>query len=119
MPKPENPGSQGKGRDKQKQKGHTIDKFRKGRLVTTIQAGSDSSEPLAIDVVAQDIAIFGQVFDEAGQRLKHKPHLSVVEDEAANNAVIKASAPVSQTVQVLYKVVDAEDEDDETPPLPL
>lgn len=107
MPKPKNPGSQGKGRDKDN--GRDIDKWlppKRPWIAVTIPSADSSSEGIPFDPVTQKLEILGHQFDEEGEQLPRKVDVTVEETDAG--AVLLVSYPA---VQVLYKVVDTDDEE--------
>ena len=109
MPKPENPGGHGKGRDKDD--GRDIDKWlppKRPWVAVTIPAAGSGSEDITFDPATQALEILGHQFDEEGEQIARR--LDVTVEETETGAVLSVSYPA---VQVLYKIVDAdEDEDD-------
>lgn len=112
MPKPVNPGGHGKGHGKAKRPaiGKWLDK---GWECVTIPAGDTNADEIPLDPVTESVAIFGQMFDDDGHKLKHKPHVTVV--ETSTGAVISTAEPMTQDVQILYEIVaeDGDFEEDE------
>lgn len=106
MPKPNNPGEHGKGRGKDKAKGKpTITKWLdKGWERVIIPEGESAADEIPLDVDTESVSIFGQMFDDDGVKLKHKPHVTV--EETATGAVISTAEPVTQDTQILYDVVE-------------
>lgn len=119
MPKPENPGSQGKG--KSKKRGSSVEKWTaKGYLSVILRAGETEVEEIALNPSTQSIVLAGHMFDEDGKRLKgSKPRLTIT--ESATGAIIEARNPVQEDVTILYKIVsdvgDDEDDGEDEPPV--
>lgn len=111
MPKPENPGSQGKDKAKAKDVGRDIDKWlppKRPWVAVTIPAADSGSGEILFDPLTQKLEILGHQFDEDGEQVPRKMDVTV--EETPTGAVLSVAYPA---VQVLYKVVDTEDE--ETP----
>lgn len=117
MPKPENPGSQGKGREKNRdrvKKTKTMEFWvAKGWTAYVFLAGEEVSDVIPMDPETQDLELKGHpVFGADGNILKRSPHMSVA--EVAGGAEIRLSTPATTSIAVLYKITEEEDEDEET-----
>lgn len=117
MPKPEKS-------KKDKTHGHhqkTIEDWTdKGWITLDIGEGESDSVHVEFDPTAEDMIVFGQVFNQQGQKLtgKHRPHVRVDEDEFG--ALVSLSKPATEDIVVLYKIVaDDGGEEDDTEPVTI
>lgn len=115
MPKPEYPGSQGKGRNKEKKgkKTKTMEFWvAKGWTAYVFLAGEEISDLIPMDTDTQDLELKGHpVFGADGTILKRSPQMLVA--EMPGGVEIRLSAPAPASIAVLYKITE-EAGDDET-----
>jgi hypothetical protein len=108
MPKPDNPGSQGKG----KGKGNTIQHFLDhGWNKATVTSGQQSVA-VAFDPVANDMQIMGKLFDADGDSMKGKKKFRAHFEETDSGVLVTLSSPADQDIFVLYKLESDEDDED-------
>lgn len=120
MPRPENPGSQGKGHAKGKGKSKRTKTLEfwlaKGWSSYTFLAGEAESDLIPMNPDTQDLEIKGHpVFGAEGQILKRGPHMSVA--EVTGGAQIRLSTPAATNMAVLYKITEADDDEPVTEPV--
>lgn len=84
-------------------KGKLIDKFIKGRLVATIEAGETQSEAIPLDTKTQSVVLFCKTFDNNGDLVRRSSRLTVTEE--GDVAIISIGSPLKQTIRVLYRIV--------------
>lgn len=84
-------------------KSKLIDKFIKGRLVATIEAGETQSEAIPLDARTQSVVLFCKTFDNNGNLVRRSSRLTVTEEDDV--AIISIQSPLKQTIRVLYRIV--------------